>query len=193
MSVYVRPRIFSIPPVRMTPVAGQRVIAVTVFVIVFVVSICLCMAIQAVESGCCTCRVTLRAGDVVISLERERMLERRWCPSRSVMALLTVGWKAQSRVVRSERVIIRVTRVAIRGNGLESPTYMAAYTIQAGMSADERKEVVLETAAAPARGSMTPFTAGCPAVRNVVRGYGLGEISLVTQLALHRSPPELTD
>ena len=109
------------------------------------------------------------------------------------MALLTVGRKAQSRVVRSDRVIIRVTRVAIRGNGLESPTYMAAYTIQAGMSADERKEVVLETAAAPARGSMTPFTAGCPAVRNVVRGYGLGEISLVTQLALHRSPPELTD
>jgi len=177
----------------MTLVAGQRVVAVTVHVIVMVICFALFMTVQAVESGRGTCGVTFRTGDIVISLKRERVLERRRCPRYGVMALLAVVRKTQSGVVRPERVIIRVTGVAIRGDGLESPAGMTACTIQTCMSADKREEIMLEIRAAPARGSMTPFTAGCPAVGNMVGRYGLGKVPLVAQLALHRSPPEIAD
>jgi len=61
------------------------------------------------------------------------------------------------------------------------------------MSAGKREEVVLEVRPAPSRGSMTPFAAARPTIRQVVGRVGLGKVPLVTQLALHRGTFELPD
>jgi len=120
------------------------------------------------------------------------MLERRGRPGNRVMALLAVVGEAQSRMVRSQRIIVRVTGVAIRSDGLEIPAGVTAHTVEARMSAGKREEVVLEVPAAPSRGSVASLAGCCPAVGNMVRGYGLSKVSLVTKLTLHRSTPELT-
>lgn len=126
------------------------------------------MTVQAVESSRSACRVALRTGNIVYPLERERMLERRRCPCRSVVALLAVVGKAQSSMIRPERIIVRMTGVAIGSNGLEIPAGVAAYAIETAVSTAEREEIMLEIGGAPARGSMTPFAAGRPAISNMV-------------------------
>ena len=70
---------------------------------------------------------------------------------------------------------------------------MAFRAVESGMSAFEWEEIVIEVCSRPAGGCMTAFAISCPAVRDVVGKIGLGEISLMTQLALNRSSFELTD
>ena len=97
-----------LPPIRVTLIAGQRVVAVAASPIVFVVGIGFIMTVKAIEHGRGTSRVTEGAGSIMISLERERMLERRLSPSRCAVALLAVLGKAQSYVIWPARKVIGV-------------------------------------------------------------------------------------
>lgn len=76
---------------------------------------------------------------------------------------------------------------------MEGPAGVAARTVESGMSAFERVEIVFEVRPCPAGRRMAPFTVCNPSVRQVIGRNGLSETPLVTQLALHRSSFELTD
>lgn len=70
---------------------------------------------------------------------------------------------------------------------------MAACAVKTGMSAFEREEIVFEVRSGPTGRRMAAFAICGPAVRQVIGRNGLGKISLVTQLALHRGTFELTN
>jgi len=158
-----------------------------------VVRIALVVAVQAIESARIASRVTESTRNIVRSLERELVLESCRLPRRSTVALLTIKGKVQGRMVRPQQVVSRMAGVAIRGDRLEVSAGMTTRAVEAGMCAGEREEVMHEVRACPTYRSMAPLAAGSPAVRRVVGGVGPGETSLVAELALQRSPPELTD
>ena len=64
---------------------------------------------------------------------------------------------------------------------------------QAGVSAGEREEIVLEIGPRPARGRMASLAVGRPAAGDVVGGRRAGKIALMAELALPRSAAELAD
>ena len=93
----------------MTLIAGQRIVAVAANLIMIVVGSALLVTIKAVERGRAACGVTERTGNVVVSLERERVTERRRRPRRRVVTLFAVLWETQSDVIGSSWKVIGVT------------------------------------------------------------------------------------
>lgn len=114
-------------------------------------------------------------------------------PRIGCVAPFAVMGKVQSQVVRRMLVLLGVARITVRGDRLESPAGVAACTVESGMSAFERVEIVLKVRPCPACRSMAAFAVCHPAVRQVVGGVGLCETPLMAQLALHRRSFILTD
>ena len=182
-----------LPPIRVTLITSQRVVAVATSPFVFVGKIVFVVAVEAIEHGRDACRVTEGTVNVVVSHERERMLERRRRPRRRAVALLAVLRKAQSYVIWPARKVVGMARIAVRWNRLEVATDVTTRAEQTCMRSGEQEEVMLEVPAFPTGSSMASLAVGNPAVRHVVGCLGLCEAPLVAELALSRRPAELAD
>ena len=189
----MRRLVISFPSIRVTLIAGRRVVAVAANLVMDVVRFDLVVTVQAVERARGACRVTECAGNVVVSLEWERVLERRRRPRSCVVTLLAVLREVHSHVIGTEQKVVGMTGKAIRWDRLKVTPGVATRAEQARVRAGEREEVVLEAPARPARGSVAALAIGCPAVRRVVGRLGACQTPLMAELALCRGPFELAD
>ena len=69
---------------------------------------------------------------------------------------------------------------------------MTLRAIEAGMTASQGKEIVLNVGASPANGDMALLTISRPAIGRVVRAGGTSQIVPMAKIALGRCPSELT-
>ena len=100
----------------MTPITLQRVVAVTDYLIVFIVRFALLVAIKAVEGGLVSSRVTKLTGSIVLSLEWEIVWEGSRLPRIGIMAPVAVMGIVRGHMIRCPLVIRLMARIAIRGD-----------------------------------------------------------------------------